>query len=203
MRAAPHQPAAEALGLAGPHQDPIVAIASAPGRGAVGIVRASGRDLGPLIAAVCGRALVPRQATLLPFVGRDGQPLDRGLAQAGFIRLTGTREAFPDYPGPVAACRREWAQAHPDVASAFQAAWAASWAWLLDPAHAEAAVALAAQRFDVPQAAATAVLERLRTQGLPGIDAGGLGVVSELVGEDLAAREAVPDPASLLWLCGA
>ena len=130
-------------------------------------------------------------------------PLDRGLAQAGFIRLTGTREAFPDYPGPVAACRREWAQAHPDVASAFQAAWAASWAWLLDPAHAEAAVALAAQRFDVPQVAATAVLERLRTQGLPGIDAGGLGVVSELVGEDLAAREAVPDPASLLWPCGA
>ena len=80
MRAAPHQPAAEALGLAGQHQDPIVAIASAPGRGAVGIVRASGRDLRPLIAAVCGRALVPRQATLLPFQGSDGQPLDRGLA---------------------------------------------------------------------------------------------------------------------------
>ena len=80
MRAAPHQPDADALGPAGQHQDPIVAIASAPGRGAVGIVRASGRDLGPLIAAVCGRALAPRQATLLPFVGADGQPLDRGLA---------------------------------------------------------------------------------------------------------------------------
>ncbi len=64
--------------------EPIVAIATAPGRGAVGIVRASGRDLAPLIAAVCGRALVPRQATLLPFLGSDagsdGQPLDRGLA---------------------------------------------------------------------------------------------------------------------------
>ena len=80
MRAAPHQPAADPLGLAGQHQDPIVAIASAPGRGAVGIVRASGRDLGALIAAVCGRALAPRQATLLPFQGSDGQPLDRGLA---------------------------------------------------------------------------------------------------------------------------
>ena len=32
------------------HQ-PIVAIATAPGRGAVGIVRASGRDLAPLIEA--------------------------------------------------------------------------------------------------------------------------------------------------------
>ncbi len=61
-------------------RDPIVAIASAPGRGAVGIVRASGADLSPLIAAVCGRELQPRQATLLPFIGGDGQALDRGLA---------------------------------------------------------------------------------------------------------------------------
>jgi len=66
--------------LPGRHRDPIVAIASAPGRGAVGIVRASGRDLSPLIQALCGRALQPRQATLLPFLGADGQPLDRGLA---------------------------------------------------------------------------------------------------------------------------
>jgi tRNA modification GTPase len=64
----------------GRHQDPIVAIASAPGRGAVGIVRASGRDLSALIHAVCGRVLAPRVATLLPFVGEDGQALDRGLA---------------------------------------------------------------------------------------------------------------------------
>ena len=60
--------------------DPIVAIATAPGRGAVGIVRVSGRDLSALIAAVCGRTLAPRQATLLPFLGADGQALDRGLA---------------------------------------------------------------------------------------------------------------------------
>ena len=43
-------------------------------------MRASGRDLSPLIQAVCGRALQPRQATLLPFMGAEGQPLDRGLA---------------------------------------------------------------------------------------------------------------------------
>ena len=66
--------------LPGRHQDPIIAIASAPGRGAVGIVRASGRDLTSLIDAVCGRALLPRQATLLPFLGDDGLALDRGLA---------------------------------------------------------------------------------------------------------------------------
>lgn len=126
-------------------------------------------------------------------------PLDRPLAEAGFVRLTGTREAFPDYPGPVAACRREWAQGHPDRASAFQSAWAASWAWLLDPANAVAAVAVATHRFQVPQAAASAVLDRWRTQGLPVIDASGMAVVSDLVAEDPAVSRSLSDPASLLW----
>src|SRR5436190_3505464 len=62
------------------HQDPIVAIATAPGRGAVGIVRASGRQLRPLIEAVCGRTLVPRHATYLPFVDARGAMIDQGLA---------------------------------------------------------------------------------------------------------------------------
>ena len=62
------------------HHDPIVAVATAPGRGAVGIVRASGRDLGALIDAVCGAPLVPRHATYLPFVGADALPIDHGLA---------------------------------------------------------------------------------------------------------------------------
>jgi tRNA modification GTPase len=66
--------------LPGRHRDPIVAVATAPGRGAVGILRASGRDLEALIQSVCGRTLAPRQATLLEFVGSDGQALDRGLA---------------------------------------------------------------------------------------------------------------------------
>jgi len=61
-------------------QDPIVAIATAPGRGAVGIVRASGADLAPLIQALCGRPLAPRTASLLPFLDLDGQVIDRGLA---------------------------------------------------------------------------------------------------------------------------
>ena len=40
-----------------PHQDPIVAIATASGRGAVGIVRVSGPDLTALVEALCGRHL--------------------------------------------------------------------------------------------------------------------------------------------------
>src|SRR5690349_24056703 len=60
--------------------DPIAAIATAPGRGAVGIVRVSARDVSPVIAAVCGRALKPREATYLAFRAADGSPLDQGLA---------------------------------------------------------------------------------------------------------------------------
>jgi tRNA modification GTPase len=60
--------------------DPIVAIATASGRGAVGIVRISGMSLAPLIAAICGRALVPRRATHVAFRAGDGSPIDRGLA---------------------------------------------------------------------------------------------------------------------------
>ncbi len=60
--------------------DPIVAIATASGRGAVGIVRVSGARLAPLVDAICGRALKPREATYLPFRGADGEPVDHGLA---------------------------------------------------------------------------------------------------------------------------
>ncbi len=62
------------------HHEPIVAIASAPGRGAVGIVRVSGRGLGGLIQALCGRALKAREATYLPFRDADGSAIDHGLA---------------------------------------------------------------------------------------------------------------------------
>lgn len=61
-------------------QDPIVAIATAPGRGAVGIVRVSGSGLQPLVHKLLGRTLIPRQATYLPFRDADGQPIDHGLA---------------------------------------------------------------------------------------------------------------------------
>ncbi|MEY4753648.1 MAG: hypothetical protein RJA44_1323, partial [Pseudomonadota bacterium] len=62
------------------HQDPIVAIATAPGRGAVGIVRVSGRGLQPLIAQICARSLSPRQASYGPLLDAAGRPIDHGLA---------------------------------------------------------------------------------------------------------------------------
>ena len=61
--------------------DPIVAIATAPGRGAVGIVRVSGHGLMPLARALTGgRALAPRHAHYGPFTEADGSPIDHGLA---------------------------------------------------------------------------------------------------------------------------
>ena len=63
---------------------PIAAIATAQGRGGIGVVRVSGRDLSRLIPAVCrlapGTGLQPRHATYLDFVQEDGALIDRGIA---------------------------------------------------------------------------------------------------------------------------
>lgn len=60
--------------------DPIVAIATAPGRGAVGIVRVSGQGLQTWAEGLLGRSLQPRQAHYLPFTEADGRVIDQGLA---------------------------------------------------------------------------------------------------------------------------
>jgi len=62
------------------HAQAIAAIATAPGRGAVGVVRVSGTSVAAVIEALCGRALRAREATYLPFRAADGQPIDQGLA---------------------------------------------------------------------------------------------------------------------------
>src|SRR5205085_9871217 len=51
-----------------------------PGRGAVGIVRVSAKDVAPIVDAVCARVLKPREATYLPFVDAAGASIDQGLA---------------------------------------------------------------------------------------------------------------------------
>ncbi len=60
---------------------PIAAIATAPGRGGIGVVRASGKALGPLIESLFpGTQLAPRHATYIPFKAADGSVIDQGLA---------------------------------------------------------------------------------------------------------------------------
>lgn len=60
--------------------DVIAAIATPPGRGGVGVVRVSGRDLSRVLEGIIGRALPARVATLVRFVGARGETLDEGLA---------------------------------------------------------------------------------------------------------------------------
>ena len=59
---------------------PIAAMATAPGRGAIGVVRVSGRNIGPLGALLTGRSLEPRHATYCAFLDAQGQPIDHGIA---------------------------------------------------------------------------------------------------------------------------
>src|SRR6478609_2011273 len=65
--------------------DPIVAIATAPGRGGIGVVRLSFGRAGEAAAqqamlALCGQALAPRHASYVPFIDGNGEALDRGIA---------------------------------------------------------------------------------------------------------------------------
>lgn len=59
---------------------PVIAIATAPGRGAVGIVRVSGKNLTAWVQHLLGCGLRPRLATYLPFNDRLGVAIDHGLA---------------------------------------------------------------------------------------------------------------------------
>jgi tRNA modification GTPase len=60
--------------------DTIVAAATPPGRGGIGIVRISGPKAPELAATMIGELPRPRQATLARFVDAASQPIDAGLA---------------------------------------------------------------------------------------------------------------------------
>ncbi|EHK68357.1 tRNA uridine-5-carboxymethylaminomethyl(34) synthesis GTPase MnmE [Achromobacter arsenitoxydans] len=59
---------------------PIAAIATAPGRGGIGVVRISGADLSGLVRRLFQRELTPRHAHFLPFKSAAGELLDEGIA---------------------------------------------------------------------------------------------------------------------------
>jgi tRNA modification GTPase len=68
----------------GTEQNPIVAIATAPGRGGIGIVRISGTAIETLVAALLGTdaaaRLKPRHASHARFLDADGRVIDDGIA---------------------------------------------------------------------------------------------------------------------------
>ena len=57
----------------------IAAIATAPGRGGVGVIRISGSNLLPFAFALTGKSPKPRYATLANFQAADGSTIDTGL----------------------------------------------------------------------------------------------------------------------------
>ncbi len=63
-----------------PKPETIAAIATAPGRGGVGIVRVSGRNLAPLAKVILGKIPAARYATLASFLDGDNQVIDQGLS---------------------------------------------------------------------------------------------------------------------------
>lgn len=59
--------------------DPIAAIATAPGKGGIGVVRISGKNLEGLAAKLFSVPLKPRHAHYLSFDDADGQAIDAGI----------------------------------------------------------------------------------------------------------------------------
>src|SRR3954466_3724958 len=62
------------------HTDTIVAAATPPGRGGVGVVRVSGPKTPEIAATLVGELPVARHATLASFLDRDAEVIDLGLA---------------------------------------------------------------------------------------------------------------------------
>jgi tRNA modification GTPase len=60
--------------------DVIVAIATAPGRGGVGIVRLSGDNIDLYMEAILGRTIKPRCAVYSSFFDHSNNPIDQGVA---------------------------------------------------------------------------------------------------------------------------
>src|SRR6187455_2356123 len=61
-------------------RDTIAAIATAPGRAGIGVVRVSGHDLSGLSKTICGKFPLPRTAMLCDFADGVGGVIDQGLA---------------------------------------------------------------------------------------------------------------------------
>ncbi|AJP49293.1 tRNA modification GTPase TrmE [Rugosibacter aromaticivorans] len=59
--------------------DTIAAIATAPGRGGIGVVRVSGLGLLPFAMQLCRKTPEPRRVTIADFLAADGSVIDHGL----------------------------------------------------------------------------------------------------------------------------
>ncbi|WP_281420334.1 ABC transporter substrate-binding protein [Georgfuchsia toluolica] len=108
-------------------------------------------------------------------------PFDEQLLAKGFVRLTSTLEAFPDYPGPVAAARRSWACDHEDLLVRFVHAYRNAFEWLANPEHREAAIGIACARLPVDPESASAAWADLAAKPEPMLSVAGMQQVIDVV----------------------
>ena len=108
-------------------------------------------------------------------------PFDGKLLAKGYVRLTSTLTAFPDYPGPVAAARRSWASQNESALIRFVRAYSKALAWIVDPLHCEAAVKVACARLPVDPDMASGAWAALSSRPAPVLSADGLQQVIDVV----------------------
>lgn len=86
-------------------------------------------------------------------------PYDEWLVANGFGTLGSMAGFFPGYPGSIAAARRSWARANPELLVAFIRAFIAAYAWMLEARNRQEAEEIAMTRLgtDPKQTAAAYV----------------------------------------------
>ncbi|GAM71094.1 GTPase and tRNA-U34 5-formylation enzyme trmE [Vibrio sp. JCM 19236] len=83
--------------------DTIVAQATAPGRGGVGIIRVSGPQAVEVAKHLVGKTLAPRRAEYLPFLAADGVQIDQALPSISQIQTPLPVKTFLNYKA-MASC---------------------------------------------------------------------------------------------------
>jgi len=127
-------------------------------------------------------------------------PFELLAEAAGFRRLGDAEAVLGRYPGLVGATRRSWARANADRLVGFIRAYRAGLAWLYDPAHRAAALALLQQhvRGMTPELAArTSAVLLAPTGGFDrqaAIDLEGVRTVLRLRSEYGRPRKELTDP---------
>lgn len=122
-------------------------------------------------------------------------PFDGQMLAAGFRRLGGSTDFFPDYPGPAAAARRTWARDHKDELIAFIRGFNQAYAWLGDAANQAEAVRLLPARIAMPLDAAVRALKQVYSQPRPQLSAEGVRQVMTLVWAAEGFAAPMGDPA--------
>jgi ABC-type nitrate/sulfonate/bicarbonate transport system substrate-binding protein len=117
-------------------------------------------------------------------------PFDGQMLAAGFKRLGGSNDFFPDYPGPAAAARRSWACDHADELIAFIRGFNEAYAWLGNDANRDEAIRLLPARIAMPSDAAARALAQVYRQPRPQLSEDGVRQVMALVW----AAEQFPTP---------